>query len=138
MLLQKHNQLHLYDIRSVINISRIKEEKTIYQLKSITQAKHIEFAKETYNTMFSDDFDKVSYHGILNYSHENFSGGLYSFRDAEAAEEDKVAKEYIRPITIDISPGYLLLFNPDLYIIKKHRIDNNSDDTCRHVIYIYK
>lgn len=128
MLLQKHNQLHLYDIRSVINISRIKEEKTIYQLKSITRAKHIEFAKETYNTNFDDEFTRVKYHGILNYSHENFSGGLYSFR---------ADKENIKSIQIDISPGYLLLFNPDLYIIKKHRIDNNSDDTCRHVIYIY-
>jgi len=126
MLLQKYKQLHLYDIRSVINISRIKEEKTIIKLKSITQSKYIEFAKETYNTNFDHEFTKVTYHGILNYSHENFSGGLYSFRG-----------EYINPISIDISPGYLLLFNPDLYIIKKNRIDNNSEETCRHVIYLY-
>jgi len=132
MLLQKYKQLHLYDIRSVINISRIKEEKTIIKLKSITQSKYIEFAKETYNTNFDDEFSKVKYHGILNYSHENFSGGLYSFLEFEAA-----AIDHNKRIQIDISPGYLLLFNPDLYIIKKHRIDNNSDDTCRHVIYIY-
>jgi len=120
MMLAKYNKLCVYDVRSIINIHKLKlkDPGMIVKLKSVTDSLNVEYIREYCKNKFNHrGFEKVDHHGILCCDREYFSGGLYSFINGTDV------------ISLDISQGLLILFDPSVVTVKKHNIDEHVDNT---------
>lgn len=124
MKLANYNKIVMYDVRSVINIHRMKDPDMTHKLKKFTNSRTIELVREYDYNKWDRSFQHVKYQGILCFDRENFSGGLYSFKN------DQI-------ITLDISQGILVMFDPTVVSLRKHNIDENPD-TFRDVVLLYE
>lgn len=127
MILQKHANFTLFDVRSVINVNRVKEDHVIHKIKKLTRTNRINIIREDHDTLFDDDFAHIRYNGVLCCKQEDFSGGLFCF-------QNMVNKNKIR---LDLSIGFLVIFDPKIYTIKKYKIDYKTKDTHREIMNLY-
>ena len=127
MILQKHASFTLFDARPVINVNRVKEDRMIHKIKELTRANRVNLIRENHETLFGDDFEHISYHGVLCCKQEDFSGGLFCFKNV-------INKNVIR---LDLSTGFLVVFDPKIYTVKKYRIDYRTKDTHRDIMNLY-